>query len=722
MTLRSLHIAVLLLFGLFMAGVGAAQPGDAGSAPEGKQQPPAMLIADRMFVTADRRLVAEGHVEAFQDDIRMQATRVTFDRASGQLTIEGPIRIDQGGSVTVLADAAEMDESLQNGLLTGARMVFDRHVQLAALQMSRVSGRYTQLFKTAVTSCKVCSDGKPPLWQIRARKVTHDQQEHQLYFEGAQLRVLDVPVFYFPALRLPDPTLERATGFLIPSVRSTSQLGIGIKVPYFFRLGDSKDLTLTPYLSAKTKTLNYRYRQAFRDGKIEIRGAHTRDDLYPGEDRGYFFAAGEFSLRNEFKLAFDIKTTSDDAYLVDYGLQNYDRLQSEVSLSRITRDNAFRAALIHFKTLRDAENQRTIPSRILDISQENRFHPGGLGGEIRTGLYLHGFQRTSGTNVTGRDVARGTVDVGWTRRWTTAFGLLTDWSAGVAADGYEIRDDSTYPDQASVVTPRATLTLRYPMTRKTASGGTDFLEPILQVGWTNATGDTVPNDESGFVEFDQGNLLSMSRFPAVDRREDGLTLVYGLNWLRSAPNGWQAAATIGQVMRKTADPDFTKTSGLSGTSSDLLLAGQLRMNKGLDLTARGVFSNKLNFDKAEIRGAWNSNSLNLSATYLWLGVDAAESRTSPVSEFWFDGNYEFAPNWTAAANLRYELADNRATSAGFGLTWENECVTVDLSVNRRYTSSTSVEPSTDFGFTIALSGFAVKGGTENYRRTCSRNS
>ena len=64
------------------------------------------------------------------------------------------------------------------------------------------------------------------------------------------------------------------------------------------------------------------------------------------------------------------------------------------------------------------------------------------------------------------------------------------------------------------------------------------------------------------------------------------------------------------------------------------------------------------------------------------------------------------------------ISDARATRAGLGLVYSNECVTVDLSVNRRYTSTTSVEPTTDFGFTIALNGFSVDSGSKKYRRPC----
>lgn len=682
---------------------------------------PAILVADSVFITPERQLIAEGNVEAFQGDMRLRARKITFDRESGKLTVEGPIRIDQGGQATVLATAAELDEGLQNGLLSGARLVFDQQLQLAALQMTRVGGRYTQLYKTAVTSCHVCENGRPPLWQIRAKKVTHDQLEQQLYFEEAQFRVLDVPIFYFPGIRLPDPNLKRATGFLIPSLRTTSQLGTGVKVPYFFKLGDHADLTLSPYVSSRTTTLDLRYRQAFKRGRIEIEGAYTRDDLVPNEDRGYVFAFGQFDLNNAFKLEFDIRTASDNAYLADYGLPDLDRLRSEISLNRIKRDTALRIGYIHYETLRDSEREDEIPSEIVDVNYQKRFFPTWIGGEVRLSFDGHAHQRTSNVDMVGRDVGRATADVEWMRSWTFAQGIRADWRMGASADGFNTYNDTSFQSRATITTPRAALTLRYPMTRTMGDGSTHFLEPVAQFSWSNVSGPTVPNDESGFVEFDQGNLLELSRFPSPDRREDGASAVVGLNWARYAPAGWQASATIGQVFRETADPNFSKTSGLSGTSSDILMAGQIKMDRGLALTARGLLNNSLNFSKAELRGDWSSERTAVSGSYLWLGRDPAENRTLAVSEFWFDGNYKVNPNWTASANLRYDIEDSRATRAGVGLVYQNECVTVNLSLNRRYTSSTSVEPSTDFGFSIALNGFAVASGNKEYRRSCRKS-
>ena len=246
-------------------------------------QKPAVLIADELFISQDRVLVARGNVEAFQGTSRMTAEELRYDRSSGALTVQGPIVLTDAGQSTILASAAELDATLQAGLLKGARLGLNQQLQLAAVQMQRVDPRYDQLYKTAVTSCQVCNDGKPPLWQIRAKRVIHDREERQLYFDQAQFMIRNTTIAYIPRLRLPDPTLERATGFLIPSLRTTSELATGIKVPYFIVIDDHRDVTVTPYISSRTRTLEMRYRQAFVNGRIEFNTAISRDDERPGE-------------------------------------------------------------------------------------------------------------------------------------------------------------------------------------------------------------------------------------------------------------------------------------------------------------------------------------------------------------------------------------------------------------------------------------------------------
>lgn len=711
----SFRIGTVLAVCLVLASAVGAQEDPSGIEPAPR---PAVLVADDLFIAQDRELVAKGNVEVIQGSIRLTAREIRYDRVTGALTIQGPIRLQDGDDVVILASGADLDPSLRVGLLTGARMVIDQQLQLAAASVQRVNERYDQLYKTAVTSCDVCDDGRPPLWQLRARRVIHDKEERQLYFDQAQFLIRNIPVLYVPRLRLPDPTVERATGFLLPSWRNDSRLGTGVKIPYFIALKPDRDILLTPYVSSKTRTLEFRYRQAFETGRFVVEGAVSRDDVQPDKTRGYAFGSGQFNLPNDYKLDFDFELTSDAAYLQQYDYSDKDRLESAITLSRTRRDEFISGGLIGYQSLRDGEDNSTLPSIVADAFYDRRFFPAFTGGEFRINANAHSHVRYSNVDIDGRDVARFNVDAKWLRSWFLPGGARTDATAGIAADFFNIEEDSTFDRYSSDLLPFATLALRYPMAKTESSGATQYLEPIAQVAWSGGQRPDVPNEESDRTEFDGGNLLSLSRFPAPDRRERDLVGAYGLNWSRYNPAGLETSLTLGHVIRADSDDEFTESSGLRGKSSNYLVAGQVKSLGGLELTGRTIFDSKFAFTKTEVRGAFKNDRGQLSGTYIWLIEDVDEDRLAPFSEIYFDGDYRVHRNWTTSANIRYDLEENQPSRASLGLTYFNECVTVDLSVRRRYTSNSNVDPSTSIGITVGLRGFTTPKGSETNSRTC----
>ena len=701
----------------------------------GAERAPALLVADEVFIRGDDTLIAKGNVEALYEGRRLRASRVIYDRRGETLRVEGPITLTEAdGEALVLADSAAIDRSLRDGLLRGARVVLGDQLQLAAHEMARIQGRYSQLYKASVTSCRICENGQPPLWQIRARRVIHDRQERQLYFENAQFRVLDLPVFYLPRLRLPDPTLERATGFLIPSVTNSSTLGTGARVPYFVRLGDHADLTLTPFVTTRTRTLEVRYRQAFRSGDIAFEGAVSDDQRGGRGTRAYLFGEGRFDLPRDFKLNFEIEAVNDDTYLTDYDYSQKDRLTSRLAVDRARRDTYSRAAISYFRTLRPGESNATQPRAAFDTLHERRFHPAVTGGELRLTAEGHAHLRSSDSRIDGpdfdafadgRDVARLTLSADWSRSWTLPAGLRARVETGAAMDSFLIGDTGrTSTSRATELTPRAALQLRYPLQKTTAQGTHHILEPMVQLAYSGGQTPDIPNDQSTLAEFDEGNLLSISRFPAADRRERGIALAYGMHWTRLDPRGWESTLTLGQVLRdeKQRDangvPEFSRASGLRGRQSDFLLSGQLKAPNGLSLTGRGLFDENYDTTKASARVTWRNMLADINASYIWLQADPAESRADTVSEWLIDGSYRFSRHWTASANWRYDINEDRSVKAGVGLTYTNECFDATLSASRRFTSSTILEPSTDISLTVSLRGFSAESRDTSFVRTC----
>lgn len=663
----------------------------------------ASLVANQIEVSQSGNLVASGNVEVFYDGTRLSAARILFDPEADRLRIEGPIFIQTSDGLIFTATEAELGAQLRNGILLGARFVIDQKLQLAANQIDRVDGRYTQLYKVSASSCAVCGN-REPLWEIRAQKVVHDQDEQQLYFDNATFRVRGVPIFWLPTLRMPDPTLERATGLLVPRVRSTNLLGLGIKLPYFIVFGDHRDLTLTPYVSPETFTLEARYRQAYMNGDLEVTGALSSDQLRPGAPRGYIFANGSFDLSNDYRLRFQTQLSSDEGYLLDYGYSTKDRLESHLILERYSPTTAVEMALIAYQGLLPVVTNESTPPLLAEASYRRLLYPDRMGGRLELTGALDAHWRPTAIGGT-RDVARIAAGAAWDRSWITDFGLVARVATGAEAELYATNDDPLIDSLVTRITPTAQAELRWPFAATTARGITHIVEPIVALNWSETYGGDVANEDSTRVELDEGNLFSAAHYPGDDGREGGPRMAYGVSWSHF-DGGNRSQVMLGRVY--SGNPSaFSKSSGLSTAHSDWLVAGQMRWDNGLSITGRTLLSADFVATKTEARIDWTNDKVDLGASYVWLDVDVDEDRTDSVSEWAFDASYQINPAWQISLDGRYDVAGNELAQAGAGVVWRNECVTVELSASRRYTSSISVDPSTDVRLEVELSGFSA---------------
>ncbi len=691
-------------------------------------QDQATLISDSIEITGDTRLIAEGNVEVYFKGRRLAASRISYDQATDRLEITGPIVLtEDSGEVLILASQAELAADLSEGILTSARLVLNRQLQLAANKMTRVAGRTTTLETVAASSCKVCENNPTPLWEIRASRVVHDEVERQIYFDNAQFRLAGVPVFYIPRLRMPDPTLKRATGFLMPSIRTTSDLGTGIKLPYFIVLGQSADLTLTPYITARdSQTLDLRYRQAFATGLITLNGAVTRDDLIPGKTRGYLFVDGAFRLPMNFGLTIKGQTVTDPAYLLDYGIANIDRLDSRIEASRTRRNEFISARVISFQTLRESEDNTTIPSIIADLTFHRRFSLGPLGGEGGLRFQTHNHTRTS-TNpldgpdsdsiADGRDLGRISARVDWRRSFLLPMGIEGTILGEATADAYTVAQDATFEQQTTRTHGSAGVEFRWPWVRAGASGATQVIEPVVQLIWSSSDEETLPNEDSVLVEFDEGSLFALDRFPGSDAVERGPRANVGISWTRHDPAGWTMGVALGRVYREADLGQFGTGSGLDGNRSDWLAGVNFDLANGVAITARAVLDNDLALTKGEARVSINGPKTAVATSMIWAVADPTENRPDPTQEVTFDARRKLGDSWTGKLSGRYDFVADRGTVAGLGVEFLNECVRFDVSLSRRFTSSTSVTPTTDFALSLDLVGFG-SGVTGGPARTC----
>lgn len=678
----------------------------------------ASLIADTISVDPSGQVVASGKVEVFYQGTRLNAERVSYSQRGDRLTITGPIRITDADGTTLLADEAQLDRDLRNGVLVSARLVLDQQLQLAANEIARVDDRYTRLDRVVASSCKVCASSPTPLWEIRASRVIHDDLERQLYFENAQFRVGGVPVLFFPRLRLPDPSVERSTGLLIPQFSSSSELGTGVKIPYFITLGEHADVTLSPYLTSSTTTLEFRYRHLFPNGELNTIGAVSKDDIR--DSRGYFFGTGRMKLPRGYTASAQLQFVSDTAYLFEYGYSEADRLTNQVAVYRVRKKDRFRASISNFRTLRGSEVdiQDTLPKQFVEAEYLREIPDLSFGGRTVASIGFYALERPSSDDIDGRDVSRISTSINWKRAWTLTSGIIGSTELGFRADAYTTAQDSTFENELIRSVPRAAAELRWPMSRRTQDGGVEVLEPIVRIDVSDTGGDQVPLEDSRVIEFDEANLFSRSRYPGFDGAEDGVRVAVGASWQRRDPDGWVLDGALGRVANLTGDLGFGEGSGLEGDRSEWMLSGRLSVGDNFKIISRSLFDTDIQFTLSETRLDWQSERFRLGTNYIYAVPEPSEEREVSLSEWSLDGAYDIDNRWSANANWRYDFNADRATRTSFGLGYRTECVDLALSISRRFADSTSVDPTTEFGFRVSLTGIGGRGSNTTQLRRC----
>ena len=111
----------------------------------------------------------------------------------------------------------------------------------------------TIIKKGIFTSC--AENNNCPPWSITSKEIIHYKKQKEIHYKHAWLRLYNTPVFYFPKFFHPDPTVDRKSGFLIPTFSDSKNLGASASIPYFHVISESSDLTFKPRFFSTTEYL-----------------------------------------------------------------------------------------------------------------------------------------------------------------------------------------------------------------------------------------------------------------------------------------------------------------------------------------------------------------------------------------------------------------------------------------------------------------------------------
>jgi LPS-assembly protein len=337
---RTLLLAVLLSSGITL-GPGAApaeaQPGGVTIRAGGEE---ATVVADQIQQVggATDLLIAVGNVEIIRGATRLLADRVELNRDTGQAVAQGKV-VFYDGPDRLVGERIDYNLKTGTGVVYKGSAVSAPFYHLSAERMDRVGDSIYEVRRGVFTTC----EGDDPPWSFRFGSGTADLDDI-VYGRDASFWVKGIPVlpwvpFFAAALRR-----ERQSGFLFPEFGQSSRKGVFSKVPYFWAIDDSQDLTVSlDAYSRRGFGLEGDYRYVLsRDnrGEAAVFGVNEvfRDDPRLQENRGWAALRHDWQITPRLSFKVNANVTSDDIIFRDYGNRlperASDRSETNVSVSQ----------------------------------------------------------------------------------------------------------------------------------------------------------------------------------------------------------------------------------------------------------------------------------------------------------------------------------------------------------------------------------------------------
>ncbi len=614
-----------------LAGVAEAQ--DTARAAPAATPGPDGLTLDSVYVEADSAtrdgdvITAAGagadRVLARFRGATLRAGTVSYDLGLGIATADRQVEFTDPDGNVVFASHLELDSDLRAGVAVDFATRLRNGASLMAATAVRRSENVNELNYALFTPCPICdADGNPrtPSIAIQAEKVVQDEGQRAILYRNALFRVGGVPVFYLPFFAHPDPTVERASGFLVPIPSYDEGRGLSLEIPYLRVMSPSEDWLISPQLNSDVAPLlNLQWRRRFANGAIVARGGYTYERSFGDFDldndgeaesnvkygdrtsRSYFLSHGRFDPDGPWRWGFTAERVSDktlfDRYDIrspyqDNGLYYGDqrRLISQLYAERQTARSYVSVAAFALQSLRvtrfdpvtPALNEFEADGALPMVAPliEARWEPAGpiLGGRLRlrgSAVSLYRDDYVGGpvlrpdiipagptAGLPGVDSRRVSGQAEWRRILISTAGVRWEPFVDVRADLYSVGDLPPLSglDEEAIARGRATagLDVSYPLFRQVGPGADLILEPMVQLSASTASDldPRIPIEDSQTVELDESSLFRIDRFPGYDLHEEGPRLTLGARATLRWEEGRQASLFVGRSYRGDEDSAF----------------------------------------------------------------------------------------------------------------------------------------------------------------------
>lgn len=657
--------------------------------------------------TRDGQLLLKGEVLIKQGERTLKTRDATYDSQSQSVSVEQDVEYSDP-NLKVSGTSAHLDQA-GGATFEGAKFeLLDRNARGSAGRIQVTRDSQLKLRDVRYTTCPIGEED----WLLRAADIAIRQRAGIGLGRGVRLDFKGVPILYAPFISFPVGN-ERKSGFLFPTLGTSSRSGSSLAVPWYWNIAPNYDATLTPsWFSKRGGKLDSEFRYLSRFGRGTLDTEYLPEDREFGDARSYLHFADRSDFTDSLRLDLDAANASDSTWFEDFGLG-----PEGTSISFLNRSAHLTYLTEHWLAILRAQNFQTIDD--IGIAPEQRPHtllpqmavraafPDQLAGlTLGFDLEVANFEH----NYAGR------VATGWRADVTPEIrlplrgaGVYLEPAASWRYTSYQLDDEAlgrdSSPDRVAPI-----MSVDGGLIFERLSGSRQqrltTLEPrfmYLYVPYRNQ--DDFPVFDTAAADLNLVQLFRTNRYVGADRLSDANQVSIGFtSRLLDAGTGKQfVSGTIGQAYyfdeprialpgEVLEDPEF----------SDIIAE--------LDATAYGDWnvSMGVQWDPGETRSEKGDVQLQYKPEHDRVMNLGYRFRRGGIEQV--DGSvaWPIGSAWSAYARLVYSLEDETALDQFAGLEYRSCCWRI-RAVARRYVSNRTGDMDTSFLLQLELNGLSSVG-------------
>ena len=266
----------------------------------------------------DRELNLKNEAQVNRGDMQVHSDQLHYDIVADKIDAIGNVEINRAGDHYT---GPELHLKMDTGvgyIDSPVYKLMRKNAHGSAKRINFESQEEVTIYDGIYTTC----EGPDPDWYLKSSKLSLDSAREVGVASNAVLVFKGLPIIGTPYISFP-ASEQRASGFLTPTVASSTNGGLEVIIPYYFDIAPNRDLTLfSHYIARRGLQLGMDARYMGEGFKGETRGEIINDESLNGQLRYALRSVHEQELDSGIVLSSNLNFASDNNYPKDFPLSH----------------------------------------------------------------------------------------------------------------------------------------------------------------------------------------------------------------------------------------------------------------------------------------------------------------------------------------------------------------------------------------------------------------